>query len=183
LKLAVDLETTGFHKYKNEVIEIGAVEILENKTLGRSFQAYLKPTRMQYYGGEEAHGISAKKALKFPSRRETLIKFLEFLVPIKDYFSLEFIQHADNNFDFDFLKNCFIEESLHDSFFTAFDYNKTFSTLDLARKKLDIKSKSLPDVCNYLDIRMERHHSALSDAMACAQIYCKLSDSNKQLSK
>lgn len=42
-------------------------------------------------------------------------------------------------------------------------------TMQLARHQWNVYPTKLPDVCRYLDIKV-KHHEALSDAMACAQI-------------
>lgn len=42
-------------------------------------------------------------------------------------------------------------------------------TLKGSRKKLSLKSRSLASVCSHLNIPL-KHHNAISDALACAQI-------------
>jgi DNA polymerase-3 subunit epsilon len=43
-------------------------------------------------------------------------------------------------------------------------------TVRHARRRWGIRPTTLPDVCRALDIRLLRHHDALSDAEACARI-------------
>ena len=43
-------------------------------------------------------------------------------------------------------------------------------TVRHARRRWGIRPTTLPDVCRALDIPLGRHHDALSDAEACAQI-------------
>ncbi len=43
-------------------------------------------------------------------------------------------------------------------------------TVQIARKVLGISPANLPEVCRRLDIRLDNHHEALADAMACARI-------------
>lgn len=175
--IAIDLETTGFSHNKNDVIQLAAVEIDNNgwKT-GRHYSCYMKPHRPQYWSEEaekKVHKIPLERAMTFPSRREGLIGFLNWLVPLKEEFPLGFVYHGRGYFDYRFLKAAFLNEVLHESFEKVFREYFVESTDSLAKEYLSLENYQLSTVCENLKIPLN-HHEALSDAYACANVFCFL---------
>ena len=186
IALAVDHETTGFDKVGGDIIATGMVEILEDYTLGREVVFYSKPVSTKYWGAEaeEIHGISYFKAMTFPTRRENIMAMMEWLTPLMDQFPLKMVYHANGLFDFDWLKMHFIKEDLEKSFYRAFSIDLAESTVKLTRDNIThltkvntkgktIKSAALDVVSKYYEIELI-HHDPLSDARACAQIWCNI---------
>lgn len=175
MKIAIDIETTGFSKDKNDLIVLAAVEVLSDLTIGKRFSAYLRPEKKECWtrGAEGIHGISLTEALGFDRRRDGILNFMNWLKPHVNEFPLSFIYHGKNRWDFNFLKATFLKELLHESFERVFTIDKTESTVDLAKQYLKLPNYKLNTVCEALSIDLN-HHEAMSDALACAQIYTRL---------
>lgn len=175
MQIAIDIESTGFNPHKNDIIQLAAVEILDDLTIGRTFETKLRPVRPQYWteGAEKIHKITKFEAMRFPERREGIMEFMKWLLPLKPMFQLGFVYHGKNNFDYNFVKAAFVGEILHDSFFKAFSDEMVYSTCDLSAEWLKLENNKLNTVCKALKIDLN-HHEALSDAIACAKIWCAL---------
>ena len=88
----------------------------------------------------------------------------------------EFWYHGRNEFDLKFLRMFFFMLPGHFGYYQLYKYfppKRCISTLDIAKKHLNLSSYSLKSVCDYLDIKLN-HHDALSDAWASYHIYRKL---------
>lgn len=179
--IAVDIETTGFYKFKHDIIQLAAVAVSEELEIGEVFNCYLKPIKPQYWGedAEKVHGINVHEALAFPKRRKGLVDFLHFLKPYIESFPMTFLYHGKNKFDYIFLKDKYLGEGLLDSFNKAFSQDLVLSTRDLAAECLELDNYKLNTVSQKLDIELN-HHEAMSDAMACAKIFIELTR-NKNL--
>lgn len=174
--IAVDIESSGFSNKKNDMIQLAAVEIYDDYTLGETFFCSLKPARTQYWSpnAEKVHGITLTEALDFDSRRDSLIRFMHWLKRLESQFPLTFISHSKNQWDYKFVKETFLKEVLHESFEKVFSSYMHESTIDLSKELLPgLRNYKLSTVCEHLRIDLN-HHQALSDAIACAKIYCFL---------
>lgn len=188
LGLSIDCEFTGFDMMGCDLLSIGAVEIYKDLTLGREFQAYLRPESSKYFTDDsvKVHGISYFKALTFPNRRESLIAFMHWLKPLMNSFKLKTLFWGSWGFDLRWIETTMRKEDLVDSFYKAFDTENNINVYSLAKDKLKhIDSEDgekgkykLSNVARYYDIDLN-HHEALSDARACAQIYIKLMNNEK----
>ena len=172
----VDLETTGFNFYGSSVICIAAVIDAPDSDKPDFHSYQIKPTSLKHWslGAEEVHGISYQEAMKFPDGLEVGKEFLKMLSNYGE--DIEFWYHGRNAFDLKFLRSFFFMLPLHYGYYELFKYfpaNRHFSTVDIAKKHLQLKGYSLDKVCNYLNIDL-KHHDALSDAKAAWSIFKKL---------
>lgn len=200
-KFIVDLEFTGLDPITNDVIEMAVIVVNEENEVVDKFHSNMAPEIINEktwdIKAQEIHAITPSEARRFPNRRDVAISFLHFLVPYKDEknFPREFICHAlpDKFFDkktkkwswpyidYFFLEWVFRKENLHFSFFKVFSQGKLTSTIKMAREftgerrghKLNIWAKRL-------GIEL-KHHEAMSDAMACLEIYKYLSSKKECL--
>lgn len=176
IAVAGDCEFTSFDKVGGDILATGLVEILENYTLGREAVFYSRPTSAKYFteGAQKVHGISYFKAQTFPLRRESCMSMLHWLKPLMGEFPLPFIYHGTGRLDHSWLQWHFRKEDLDNSFNKAFPESLVESTLGMARKNLkQLDNHKLGTLAEYYKIDLD-HHEALSDARACAQIWCKI---------
>lgn len=176
IALACDGETTSFDKIGGDLIKWAFVEIYDDLTLGRKKAWSLRPYSTKYFtqGAQDIHGITYWQAQVFPKRCDALISMLNWLTPLKDQFQIPLIYHATGNFDPKWLEATFMKEEMQGSFSKAFHMDINISTLKLARKYLkQYKSHKLNICADHYKIELE-HHEVLSDAVACAKIYCNI---------
>ena len=159
--VAFDLETTGFEPQKCEIIEIGAVKLVNGQITDR-FQSFVDGGVSVPFHITKLTGISTAMIAGAPSTREALASFAEFCGD-------SCLAAHNAPFDMGFL-------TTHGARFgMAFD-QPCADTLMLARHMLrdELPSRKLSSVCEYFDIDMGSHHRADDDAASCAQVLCKL---------
>ncbi|MDR2749017.1 MAG: PolC-type DNA polymerase III, partial [Clostridiales bacterium] len=154
-----DLETTGLRKESDQIIEIGAVKIKDNKEIDRfhSFVAYdgLIPPKIT-----ELTGITGDMLKGAPELKDILPEFLKFS---------EGCALAAHNAQFDvgFVTQAAIALGLEVPA-TVVD------TLELARFLFpELPKHKLNNVAEHLGVSLENHHRAVDDAEACAGIMLK----------
>ncbi len=152
-----DLETTGFSAVKNEIIEIGAVKMINGEVTDR-FSEFIRPTSSIPYRIEELTGISNEMVRNARSVEEVLPEFLEFcrgcvMVAHNADFDMGFVEEKSQRI------GCYQE-------FTSVD------TVALARILLpDLRGYKLDQVAKHLHIPLHNHHRAVDDAECTAYIY------------
>lgn len=83
-QIVLDTETTGMNKlgvhYEgHNIIEIGAVEVINRRLTGRNFHVYIKPERLVDPEAFEVHGISDEFLEDCPSFAEIADEFLAYI--------------------------------------------------------------------------------------------------------
>ncbi len=154
-----DIETTGFDKVKDKIIEIGAVKVINGEITER-FSSFVNPKVPIPAKIEELTHISDDMVIDAEEIDVVLPKFLEFC---KD---CVLVAH-NASFDTGFIRSN--AEKLGQVFdFTIVD------TVGLARVLLpELGKYKLNVVAKELGISLENHHRAVDDAEATAQIYVK----------
>ena len=169
--VVLDIETTGTHLMRNEIIEIGAVFVENNKPI-KQFNELVCPkeTISEYITG--ITGIDNEMVKDAPPIEEVLPRFMDFCedVPL--------IGHNIILFDYRMLKVSAMKQGY------AFD-KVGVDTLIIARKMLaHLPSRKLGALCEYYQISLENAHRAYDDAFATFQVYQHLEeDFKKQESK
>ena len=154
-----DLETTGFSCVQNQIIEIGAVKVIDGKITDR-FSTFVNPDIPIPFRIEQLTSINDSMVLPAPKIDKVLPDFLKFcegcaLVAHNASFDVSFIE-----------QNCRYQDIQPD--FTSVD------TVAMARILLPTLSKyKLNVVANALHISLENHHRAVDDAGATAEIFVK----------
>lgn len=159
---AVDVETTGLSAGVDEIIEIGAVLVV-NGTLGKTYQSLICPKRQVPERITEITGITQEMVKKARSIEDVLPEFLAF--------AGDFPLLGHNlPFDYSFLKAACLQQKL------SFE-RKGIDTLRLAKILLpSLEKKTLSHVADFYGIVIEQAHRAYHDAVSCAEIYLKMAE-------
>lgn len=156
--VVLDIETTGTHPIRHEIIEIGAVYI-ENGQVIKTFNQLICPRESisEYITG--ITGITDAMVADAPSIEEVMPKFIEFCgdAPL--------IGHNIILFDYRMLKAKAVA--------LGFEFEKKgVDTLVISRKMLqELPSRKLGALCEYYQINLENAHRAYDDAYATYQLY------------
>lgn len=168
--IALDLETTGLSPENCQILEIGAVKVVQGKILD-TYESFVQCTEPIDERIQQLTGITDEMAAKGKPEEEAIRELLEFC----GQYAL--LGH-NIKFDYKFVKA------------TASRYRlsyeaKLIDTLKIARKLLpDIEKRSLEYLCGYFQISTETSHRALADAKAAMDLYHVLwerADGQKQL--
>ncbi len=160
--VALDIETTGLHPKHSEICELGAVLTKNAKIIGQ-YQTLVKTRRPISSSATAIHGITDGMCAHAPSIKEALGGLLEFVGDRK-----LIIHNAP--FDLGFLRHAF-----RDELGLRFE-NDHIDTLQISRQHFPFKSHSLTSLVNDMKIDVSEHHRALSDAIACANIFWRLQE-------
>lgn len=168
-QVVLDTETTGMNfngapHLGHNIIEIGAVEVINRRLTGRTFHVYIKPPREVDADAIQVHGITNEMLADKPVFAEIADEFIEFikgaeLIIHNAPFDVGFIDH-----EFSFLPNppekvsemCVVTDSLQ-----------------LARKMYPGKRNNLDALCDRLGIDNSKRvlHGALLDAEILADVF------------
>ena len=154
-----DLETTGFSAVRNKIIEIGAVKIRDEKII-EHFSSFVNPKTPIPFNIEQLTGIKDDMVIDAPVIEDILPQFMKFcegavLVAHNAGFDMSFIKQNT--------KKCNIPCE-----FTYVD------TVGLARMLFPEHAKhTLDAVAKMVGVSLEKHHRAIDDAQATAEIYLK----------
>lgn len=168
-QVVLDTETTGMNfngapHIGHNIIEIGAVEVINRRLTGRTFHVYIKPPREVEAEAMQVHGITNEMLADKPAFAEIADEFIEFikgaeLIIHNAPFDVGFIDH-----EFSFLPNppekvaqmCTVTDSLQ-----------------LARKMYPGKRNNLDALCDRLGIDNSKRvlHGALLDAEILADVF------------
>ena len=152
-----DLETTGLSPEKDEIIEIGAVKVVEGKVVDR-FMHFVKPNEAISPMVTQITGITNEMVANAGPTDRIIFDFLQFC---EDYPVL------GHNLMFDYL---FMRRYAQKHYM---DFEKEgLDTLKIARKVLpELPSRSLESLCEHYEIVNAAAHRAYHDALATAKIY------------
>lgn len=154
--VVVDIETTGLSFANDEIIEIGAVKLVDGNIID-TFNSLVKPTKFLPANITSLTGITNKMVSSAQPIEEALPSFLKFLG------DGVFVAH-NADFDSGFIRrDC---RRLNLSF-----KNKVLDTLALSRIVLtELKNHRLDTISKKFNINMGNHHRAIDDANTAAMI-------------
>ncbi|MDP8051539.1 DNA polymerase III subunit epsilon [Pasteurella atlantica] len=168
-QVVLDTETTGMNfngkaHIGHNIIEIGAVEVINRRLTGRTYHVYIKPPREVEEDAIKVHGITNEFLQDKPSFAEIVDEFVDFikgaeLVIHNAPFDVGFMDH-----EFSFLKNPPPKTA---------EMCEVTDTLLMARKMYPGKRNSLDALCSRLGIDNTKRvlHGALLDAEILADVY------------
>lgn len=152
-----DIETTGLNASQDEIIEIGAVKIVDG-TITDTFSTFVNPNRPIPYDIFQLTSISDNDVTSAPTIDMVLPKFLDFCKNC--------IMVAHNaDFDMGFIKANATRLNMN--------WDKTgLDTLALSRYFIsDMVKYTLDSVAKKLNIDLGHHHRACDDALCTAKIF------------
>lgn len=175
-QIIFDTETTGLEPAQgHRIIEIGAVELVNRRLTGRTFQRYLNPERPIDAGAQAVHGLS----LEFLS---TQPKFAEVVDDLVEFISgSELIIH-NAPFDVGFLEHEF--GRLPPPHRLVTDLCTVLDTLVLARQMHPGQRNSLDALCKRYNVDNSNRdlHGALLDARILVDVYLAMTGGQGDLS-
>jgi DNA polymerase-3 subunit epsilon len=157
-----DTETTGLDPTRDEIIQIGAVRIVNLRLLrGESFDQLIDPQRRLNAASARVHGISQDMLRGQPTIDEVLPAFHAFcadavLVGHNAAFDMRFLQCKEAaigvRFEQPLLDTLLLSEVLHPA----------------------LDSHALEAIAERLGVRIEARHNALADAIVTAEVFLRM---------
>ncbi len=156
----IDIETTGLHSIRDEIIEIGAIKVENiNSIEHKTFQSFIKIKKDIPYKITELTGITNSMVANADKVDDVLKAFNEF---IEDY---PLIGH-NIDFDIKFLNSKMKKSNI------KFENKKLIDTLPLSRKAFkNLENHKLTTLIDFLGIKVNDNHRALEDAKATLFVY------------
>ncbi len=155
--IAFDLETTGLSPETDQIIEIGALKVVDGKVTER-FMEFVKPDQPISNAITAITGITNEMVAHARNTEDIMRDFVNFcedhvLIGHNIMFDYKFCKKYANRYGYSFEK-------------------KGIDTLKIARKvHKDFESKSLGVLCEHYQIKNQAAHRAYHDALATAKLY------------
>nr|WP_229333604.1 exonuclease domain-containing protein [Glaciecola sp. MH2013] len=160
--VVVDIETTGGRAQHHRITEIGMVKIEGGKELAR-WQSLINPQRRIPANITQLTGIDNQMVADAPLFADVADDIEAFTE------SCVFVAH-NVNFDYGFIKAEF--ERLE----RRFRRPKLCTVREMRKWYKGISSYSLANLTKHFNIEMERHHRALSDAVAASELLALINE-------
>jgi DNA polymerase-3 subunit epsilon len=162
----LDIETTGGSPKNEKITEI-AIFLHDGEKVIKEYTSLINPERNIPYFITILTGINNEMVADAP-------KFYEIARDLVELTENCIIVGHNVNFDYSFIKS----EFKH----LGYDYNRqTICTVKLSRRLIPgLKSYSLGNLCESLDIKINGRHRATGDALATMQIFELLLRINNQ---
>ena len=165
--VVIDLEMTGLSAKSDQIIEIGAVKIKDNKIVDQ-MECLVNPKCEIPTRVTELTGITNEMVKNGLDRDEAVENLLDFIEG-------QVLVGQNVTFDYSFLKQWAVN---HKRPFEA----KACDTLKLARVLLPAdQPKKLENLCQYFEIERAREHRALDDAIETWQVFERLKELGKSM--
>ncbi len=160
--LVIDTETTGLSS-NDRIVELAAVELIDNKRTGVVYHAWFNPECDSHPKALEVHGLTTSWLADKPLFKDMAANIADFLIA-----DLWVIHNAP--FDMRFLKREFARITF------LLPQVKTFCTLAHGRKQYNLGENTLNKLCEIHEIDTSGRvmHGALTDAELLTQLYLKM---------
>ncbi len=173
--VAIDVETTGLDCTKDGILEIAAIRYAKNEE-GQyeevdTFTTMVAPGVEISDKSKELTGITEDMLEGAPTPFEMATQLFAFLkkgeplVGHNVFFDMGFIQEAGFQIDIEQL-----DEEKHHPYRVKFHHVEIDTVSAVTYLYPEMEKHGLSDACAFLGIENERHHRAMGDARACAQI-------------
>lgn len=157
----IDLETTGLSPYYDDIIEVAAIKVKNNKIVD-TYQQLINPGYEIDEYITDLTGITNEMLSTAPSINALIDKILDFI-------SNDIVIGHNVNFDINFLYDC-----VNSIKKTAFS-NNFIDTMRFARKLCnELEHHRLVDLTQHFNIDVTEYHRALSDCKSTYLIYNEL---------
>lgn len=158
--VVLDLEMTGLSAKTDQIIEIGAVKIMDNQVVG-TMECLVNPKCKIPTRVVELTGITDEMVQSGRDKDEAVKELLNFI-------DGQILVGQNVNFDYSFLKQWTVNHKYPLEAWAC-------DTLKIARVLLPPEQpKKLENLCEYFGIERAREHRALDDAMETWQVFEKL---------
>ena len=164
-EIVLDTETTGLDPADgHRIVEIGAVELINQLPTGRTYHQYINPRRPMPKEAFDVHGISDEQLRSQPVFVAIGQTFLDFLGDA---------QMVIHNAAFDMK---FLNYELEAAGLPILPYARATDTLMIARQKFPGASNTLDALCRRFGVNnsMREKHGALLDSELLAEVYLEL---------
>lgn len=164
-ELVLDTETTGLDPFTGDrIVEIGAVELINQMPTGRTYHQYINPERDMPQGAFDVHGLSSEFLSDKPVFKAIADDFLQFVGTDK---------MVIHNASFDMK---FLNAELKWVGLKVLPMDQAVDTLEIARRKYPGAQNSLDALCRRFNIdnSMREKHGALLDSEILAEVYLEL---------
>jgi DNA polymerase-3 subunit epsilon len=172
-QIVLDTETTGLDPHQgHRVIEIGALEVVNRRTTGRTYHVYLNPERVIDAGAIAVHGISNEFLADKPRFAEQVEAFLDFVR------GAELVIH-NAPFDIGFLDAELARLKLG----SIKKLCAVLDTLKLAKEIHPGQKNSLDALCKRYEVDNSgrTYHGALLDAQLLAEVFLAMTRGQESL--
>jgi DNA polymerase-3 subunit epsilon len=154
--LAIDFETANY--YRNSACAVGLVKVSDNQIVQRT--SFLIKPPQNWFVFSYLHGISWADV-------KAELTFYDVWSKISNLFNdINFVVAHNANFDRSVMKRCCEHYEL------VMPQIPFLCTVKISRAMWNIYPTNLANVCSHFNIPL-KHHDALSDTEACAQIMIK----------
>ncbi len=155
----IDIETTGLDSYYNEIIELGAIKIRNNKIVDR-FQTLIKPTEKIDEFIEYLTNITNEMVKDAPKIEDKLKEYIDFI-------GTDVIIGHNVNFDINFLYDKCLE-----IYNQPLLKNNYIDTLRIGRRCIkETKNHKLATLAEKFKIDNENEHRALADCIITYKLF------------
>ena len=164
-EIVLDTETTGLDPADgHRIVEIGAVELINQLPTGRTYHQYVNPRRPMPKEAFDVHGIGDEQLRSQPVFAAVGQAFLDFLGDA---------QMVIHNAAFDMK---FLNYELEAAGLPILPYARATDTLMIARQKFPGASNTLDALCRRFGVNnsMREKHGALLDSELLAEVYLEL---------
>ncbi len=156
-----DLETTGLLPEKDEIIEIGAVKVVDGK-ITETFWCFVKPSFPIPAESTAINNITNEMVSNAYSINQVFPDFYKFCE------GSIMLGHNALEFDFKFVDNIAKKMGYKMP-------EERMDTIVMSREKLShLRFHNLKTICGYLGVKLEGAHRAINDTIATAQVFLKL---------
>lgn len=163
--ISLDTETTGFDPETGDrIVEIGAVELLNDMPTGRKLHLYINPERDVPAEAFKVHGLDNKFLSDKPVFSDIVDEFLAFIGDSR---------MVIHNAAFDMK---FINSELERAGRTELPKDRAIDSLQMAKRQFPTSPASLDALCRRFGISTEKRelHGALLDSELLAEVWLGL---------
>lgn len=152
----VDIETTGGRANQHRITEIGIVKMVNNRVVD-TWQTLINPQRHIPSNITRLTGIDDNMVADAPL-------FVEIADTLRTFLANSVFVAHNVSFDYSFIRQEFARLEQH------FSMPKLCTVREMRKAVPGLPSYSLANLTSHFDIDMTRHHRALSDAKAAAEL-------------
>lgn len=153
----IDIETTGLSPAKNEIIQLSALKVRNNKIVD-SFNSFVKPDGRISSFISSLTGITNDMVSVAPQIKDVLNDYIDFI-------GKDIIVGHNVHFDINFVRTKMIQH------FNQGLPNNYVDTCRMSRKICPISSHKLDSVARYYNVDSTGHHRADNDCKMTFEIY------------